>query len=455
MSLAFTGVGGLFTRLGRILKVAYTLTPQQAGYPALFDGVFAQYTSSLQAVGGQVEQLAGGLVRASSGVMGFAQSVAQQTVLQMVAADQPTQGGDLGTALTEVIRQMKAGGFYVTPNAVTLAQAQLPNFAGSGVLVLSPLRGDGLVNELAVAEVPRLSCTADAYTGGATQGREGFTLACPPAAAGTWDYDFPTGSGAQASVQAVSADDAGNPGGSLLTNGNFATWSADAIPALQSWTLTGAWGADAQQLTPGFRGTFAVQFLASGAANVALSQTFAGQTPVTPPALRSHAVNLWLRKASGTITAGVLQVALVDGSGAVISDQQGAANSFTVALNTLTTSYAAYNGVFRLPANAPASVSLQLKLTTPLAGGTVAADDVCCTPLTGFYQGGPGFAVFSGATPFLQADAWSVTVTNSQGGASYLGTFQTGVDRLLGLKGYNLLLPSTGTTLLSNSLISS
>lgn len=461
MAITFTGTGGLFTRLGRILHVGYQLTPFESSIPALYKQVFDQYLASLEEIGGAVEVQSNTLARIPSGVMNFATQAGSDTVQGMVLADQASQSITLQGAIQEVIRQMIVGGYYVTPNAITITPAQLPSFVGNGVLVTSTKRGDGLVQENSIAEVLRLTCTSDSYTGGRTQGQEQFGLTGAPVLGGVWDYDYPTGSGASAALNAISAAEYANPTGNLLTNGNFEVWTDDAIPELNFWTLgTGTWGTNIKRdTTAPNQGTYALQFQASGV-NTTLYQEFGDATDgtaVEPDGLRSYSVNLWVRKLSGTISAGVLRVALVDASGTVLNDQQGLANSFNITCSALTTSYVAYNAVFRLNATPPSEVRLQLRMTTALAGGDVLVDDACYAPMTSFYQGGPGLAIFSGATPFVAASAWNLTVTNNQGGASYCGTFQTGFERLFSMRnfgGAGLLLPSTGSTLINNSLIS-
>ena len=69
------------------------------------------------------------------------------------------------------------------------------------------------------------------------------------------------------------------------------------------------------------------------------------------------------------------------------------------------------------------------------------------------YNGGPYLAVFSGSTPFQKADSWTVNTTNSRGGASYNGTFQTAFDRLFNMRSLGLLLPSAASPTISDGLI--
>ncbi len=463
MALDFTtDPGGMFPRIGRILHVAYLLTPYETSLPAAFKDIFDQYLATLEDVGGAVEVAENQLTRIASGVMSFATGAAAATVQQMVLADQPSQAQTLQGALTEVIRQMVVQTKTVESNVIAITPTPLTGFTGNGVLVTSTKRGDGLVQENSVAEELRLACTNDSYTGSATRGQETFGLVGSPATAGVWDYDYPTGSGANTQATAISAEVDANANTNLLTNGDFEGWTPstpDAVTnALDNWTLeVGAWGTDIQQNTTNpNQGTYCLQFL-PGATNTAIYQEFddadAG-TSASPDGLRSYAVNLWLRKLSGTISAGVLTVELVDDAGTVTADQQGVNNSFTVTLSSLTTSYVAYNATFRLNDTPPDVVRLRLRISTDLAGASFLVDDICYAPMTPFYTGGPGFCVFSGATPFVTPDSWQLVVTNDQGGASYLGTFQTGFDRLFNMKSMGLLLPSSGTPNISNGLIS-
>lgn len=459
MSLNFdTGDESAFARIGRILHVAYLVTPFEASLPAAFSGINDGYNVTLQAVGGAVAVQADQLTRTASSTMAFAAQAALGVVQGMVLADAPSQGRTPQAAMAEFIRQMKAQGKTVKKNTIGLSQAALSGSVGTGVLVYSSKRGDGLVNENIIAEVPRVVCTADAYTGGATAGQEAFGLTGAPAVGNVWDYDWPGGSGAAASLAAISAAEDGNADGNLLTNGNFQSWTDDATPQLNNWTLSGGtWGTNVQQgSTSTFGGQIYVAQFDPAAANPILYQEFgdstAGTSP-TPNGLQTYFVNLWLRKLSGTISAGVLTVELTDDSGTVTQDAQGVSNSFTVTLSTLTTSYVAYNAAFRLNATPPSAVRLRLRVSTALAGASFLLANACYAPAVSAYTGGFGWQVFSGETQFVGGDGWNVTATNDQGGASYLGTFQTGFQRLFDMNGQDQLLPSSATPNISNTLI--
>ena len=431
----------LFTQLGKLGKLLYLTHGGQSGLPAAFTALFAALDPGREAILAPLATGQAGLIRSSAAWCGTPLAAAASLIQSVVAADVPAAGGSLGSALTELRRQMRAGSKTVAACTVAATGTAQSGNVGSGVLLASTRGGDGLVQEHAVAETLRLVCTADSYTGGQPAGQERFTLTGAPNTAAVSDWNWPAGSSAAATLAANSAD------ASLATNGNFASWSGSPLAA-DGWTLgTGAWGTDAQQSATGFRGAYSLQFL-PGSTLTALSQ------PVSLAALASYGLVFWLRTLSGTASAGTLVAEFVDGSGTLIADAQGVNNSLTVALTGLTTAWAASKVSFRLPAVPPAAVNLRFRLSVALSGASVLLDDVTLAPLTAAYPGGPRVGLFSGATPWAAGDAFDLAVTNDQAGASYGANFQTLLQRVSG--DWTFLLPSTGgTPSYANNLITS
>lgn len=445
----------LFDRLGDIGHVAYVLAGNQAAVPANVSALFAQYegTADADLIGSLLSQE----VTIPSPVVGPASTLAplaSTTLLRMVQASVPSINST-SAALVELIRQMTADAESVDQCTVSASAAALGSNVGDGVVVLTTKRGDGLVQENMVAEVLRLAVTRDSYTGGATQGREPVQLTGQPQTAGLWDYNYPTGSAASATASAVSASQNASASGNVLTNGDMEDWSADATPELSNWAMSGTWGTDMERSSTAYQGTYSLALLDGTSANIYQEFGASTGTTVTPVALTSYCVNFFARAIAGTVSGGVLTVELVDGSGAVINDKQGTANSFTLTLSTLTTSWAAVNGTFRIPEEPPAVMRLRLRVSTALAGDDVLIDSAAAARPTAAYAGGFGFAVFSGATPFVVGDGWDVTSANNRSGESYLGTFQALFDRFFGMRGLNLLLPSSGTPTQADTKITS
>lgn len=446
----------LFHRLGHVGGVGLSLAEKQAELPALLESLWSEYrdTDDLDLIGSQT-QVEKSTVSGAQTPMSSLSGLALPTLLRMVGASVPALKNSPTSAMTELIRQMGVEGKTVAACTVTAPATALTTNVGDGVLVTTTKRGDGLQQDNMVAESLRLSCTADSYTGGAVEGSERFQIAGNTNTAGTWDYDWPLGSAQSVSATAISADTDGNLSGNLLTNGDFEDWTDDAIPQLDDWQISGAvWGTSIQRSATGYRGDYAVELIAGTGANQILFQEFGTDTAPVPAPLNTYVVNFFARKVSGTITAGVLTVELTDDAGTVVNDEQGVANSTTLTLSTLTTSYAAVSVAFRIPNVPPDTMRIRFRVSTALVGGNVLIDDACFAPVTAAYPGGFGFVVFSGATPFVKNDGWDVVPTNNRAGRLYGATFQTLFDRLFGMRGLNQLLPTSATPTLPDSMIS-
>lgn len=467
MALDFlSNPAGLLPRLGRILHIAYINDVFQATLPAAFTSLENQYLTSLQQVIGPVSVSADGLVRVGSNVMAFATAgqgqfnAAWDTIVNMVLSDQPSQSWTRQSAMAEVVRQMKAQSIVVKKNTITLTPTALSGSVGTGVLVTTTLRADGLVQENTIAETLRLVCTQDSYTGSATVGQEQFSLVGAPILGGTWDYDYPTGSATGVQVNAIAASQTATSTGNIFTNSDFEDWSSDPAPVLSNYVLqVGTWGTNIKQdAMDSYQGTYDVEWVAGTGNNTALYQLFGDSTgtTITPTALSSVAHNIFLKRA-GVVTAGVLTVELVSSSGTVINDAQGVPNSTTITCSGLTTSYVSHSVVFRLPNNPPTTMWFRYRMSTALTGANIRMDSAALAQMNAMYTGGPAFVVFSGATPFVGGDGWSVVNGNDQGGATFCATFQTGFQRLFDFRSLGLLLPSntTPTVGAENTLITS
>src|SRR5207249_2945438 len=141
---------------------------------------------------------------------------------------------------------------------------------------------------------------------------------------------------------------------------------------LNNWTIAvGAAGTQVFKSSSGnaFDGLAALQITGDGSNLTALTQTFAAAsgsgTTVKLKPLTAYALNGWL-KMDTVPTAGVLRLALVDGSNVVINDAAGTANAVSKTLSAATTGYLPLSGVFRTPALLPSTQKLSISLTTAL-----------------------------------------------------------------------------------------
>jgi len=462
--ITLIGTNGLFTRLGKIFKLMMLINEHEGNN--LIPGVntiVGEYASPLIGVPAALAGNAATYLTGAESPASDLDTAAEQTVIQMVHADKPSKAGSLASALAEVIYQMQTGSATVqlcTPGYSTAVYPSSGGNTGDGVILLGVKRGDGLNQENIVAEVAPIVCTADAQTGGATVNQEQFTFVGAADAGNPYSYLWPTGSGGSATLTAVDATQ-NNAGGNLLTNSGFTNWTS-GVP--NNWTAdVGTPGTDFQQNNSVvYQGGSSFEFIGGTSALTSISQQFdsSSGTLGSVSSLTSLAVNFRI-KADVVPASGILKVELVggatSGSLSVLNDAQSNANSATITLSGVSTSWVAHNVIFRLPRVLPAIVKLRFVLTTAVpSGSNIFLDSAAAALLTPLYPGGPGCVVFSGATPFINGDGWLVTTTNDRGGSSFNATFQTMFDRFFGMRALGLLLPSTASSpTIADTLISS
>lgn len=209
---------------------------------------------------------------------------------------------------------------------------------------------------------------------------------------------------------------------------------------VHSIVMTGAGGAQNQfviidnttggthSITPGtstagtaqvFTGTYSYEFLGDGATLTAIYFPLTGLlSPDTP-----YAVSLWAI-CDAAIAAGVVKVELVDGiGGAIVNDDQAAANAITFNASALTTAWQHLNALqasecaFRTPAVLPPLLFLRIRLSTALTNTkNMFLDNVALTPFSELYPGGPFIQTFAGSKPFAQGDTFTITTGNDRSG---------------------------------------
>lgn len=456
MAIALTGTNGLFTRLGKILLIlADTNTWQGTTLAGDVSSLYGQFTNTigLSLIDGNDAQFNSGQLSAE-GYLAYLQTVAQSVINEMVYADVPQlSNSDLGLSLAELIRQMKVSSDSVKADTIAQTVTAGSSNHGTGVCVCSTKTADGLVAEYSYPETVTLTCTSDTSNSAVTAGNEGFTATGQVAITDTLSWQYPGGSVAQLSLSAINAT-ADNSQGNLLTNSDFETWTVSNIP--DDWTIaTGTAGTTVLRSSTAYRGTYSLNLHGNGSENTCVTQLFndSSGTPGIPLYQTQYALSVWV-KVDVVPAAGVLTFDLYDGS-AVIADQQGTNNTYSITLSGLgNTNWNNYNITFRTPYIMPTTVKLRIRLSAALTNNrNVYIDSLGFGVTSQLYQGGPSFAVFSGATPFYHPDYFSAAITNNHGGASNLKDFQTGFQRLFNMTQLGLILPSAASPTISNGLI--
>ncbi len=464
-----SAAGNLFNRLGKCgLLISQMRLNQVAQLPNLTNtttGLVAQFNSEsdIQALIGSsyISQLN------SDSIGSLAQSVANQTVNRMVFRDNPqlsltlTQSNTI-TCLFEIIRQMKIAGATILAQTVAATPGTVsnpgPHFTGNGngIIIVSTTRpSDGLILQNLLAETVLALCTSDSYIGGATAGNETITFA-GTGSVGLFDFDWPLGSNASLSVDAIDGSQ-NNASNNIMTNSGFDTFTVSNTP--NNWTIVvGTAGTNFfRETTIVYGSGSSIRFLGDGSTQVQIQQEFddsVNGTGGTLDSLTQYSVCLFMRR-DGVAATGILTVDLIDQGNNVIADANGTNNSFTIDLSTLSTNYAAYTGVFRTPLVLPTDVIIRLRQTTPYTNGR------------SFYLDRMGFgemsqlathdiftSVHSGSVNFTQGDYGTIAKTNSRGSGGSLNTWQTLLYCLLpDVVSSEIIFPYASSPSISDSLI--
>lgn len=385
------------------------------------------------------------------------QALNRQIFLSNSRISQTLQSLNTVTSLQELIRQMKVAGATVLQMTVS---ATLPTGSnggsftgiGNGIINYSLKRpSDGLLLENIFPELLQFVCTQDSYTGGATAGNEGFTITGQGSETNQFAYDWPLGSNCQITLNAINGD-ASNSSGNILTNSGFTTASTGNANFPANWVLTVGTPGTNIFLNSGIIYTAgnSLQLLGDGSTLININQPFNNSTTGTGGILNplaQYSLNLFMRRDGTTVSAGVLTVDLVDQNNVVIQDQNGVANTVSFNLNTLSTNWASFTGIFRTPQVLPTNQFLRMRLTTAInSGASCYIDKSSLGFASSCYVSGPWVVVHSGSIPFVSSDYASVLISNAFAGGGNQGTFQCLFNKLFSMQQNDLLLPSSASS---------
>lgn len=261
-------------------------------------------------------------------------------------------------------------------------------------------------------------------------------------------HTWPGGSGANATASIVDPAVDG-----LITDGGFASWSGTGSNTPDDWDIiNGDAGVTVfKSAAGGVRaGTDAAQITSDGAQATQLAQDVS-LSPNTVYALTFQA------KINTATATGTFRIALTDGDGTVLTDDAGAALSYTRNLNgQIGTAYAQFTVFFSTPRQLPSTVRLYIGTSVAATAARVITFDlvgiVAATPLYGMQNSGtsgPFVACFAGSTASATGDFYEATFTNSLGTKSFVW----GMERIFGLRNNGIYLPSSGSPTIADSLV--
>lgn len=438
-------LGGLVNNLNTYVgttvpgKISQIVTDFAGTFPQVVDGIFTNLGAFQSSPSAMISQL---------------QGYFQNAITTEIDAEAPLSSKTLPAALQQLITEMIAGGFFFAPATVSSAVTAGGSNNGNGAICIGLKANSGRQLDLVFNETILGTVSGDAQSGSATLNQELITFAGQIAAPSSLNFAYPLGSGVSNTVTCVTANVYnGNGNNNYLFDGDFEQAWVGSVPP--GWHVTVGAGQISRSTTAGtfYDGVASLQITGDSSTLTAFQTQFKvdfpGDTvPVGILPATQYCFNMWL-KVSSVPAAGVLEVALVNGSGTILQDIQGVNSSVTFALTGATTSFQAFNGMLRTPRVMPSQVFLRIRLSTALStGSNLFLDRVSLCQPTSLYASGPRLAAFSGNVPFIISDTESVAVNNN-----YANAWQILMDRMVNLKQLGLLFPTAGSTAINPALI--
>ena len=444
MALTLTGVGGVFTRLGKIFGMMVDVRAHMNDIETEIADIQGAYAAADSWMVASLVAAKEARIAQAGGVMNDLRAIATDTLVEMCWTDSQTKTAEvlptktIDSALLYLIRAMDTAvasvdGTVITVSGVTYAAGN----TGTGKLVVSvepPNLPTSNVSYLTNARDEKLEvrCIQDAQGRAIASGAETFEIR------GFTAYDnldrrFPAGSGVRQRIDCVSASiDSGGVGQNMLRNSDFENFTT-ANTADYFTTITGVAGTNfGSEATNFLRGASAFRMIGDGATLAKVRQQL-GSTVGTPAQIqadRLYCLAVWIRHSSGA-GAGNVRIKLEDTAGTAIS------NTTIDTTSAVGISYTHKTIVFRAPRTLPSTVYVSIEQSTALAvAGIMYIDELCLVEMRQIASGGCAVTVFAGATDWVADDSASLDITNGDE-----GDFCTFFDIAFGMYEKGLHLP--------------
>lgn len=445
MSVTLLGTEGFFTRggawIGEYNRVAALYG---SALDTGFQSIWNQYVSSDQAA---VQTLPDAVTafRASSVTYQNALAAdAQSSVVLQVKRDTSVVPETLARAFSIIYTQMKAANASINRPTLTATVAYGSGNLGDTKFALSTTNIYGDPLDMTLSEVFSATCTEQGSGFDST-----FSAVGEPAVA-TTQWDWPQGSGARQTVAVVDPAVDG-----IVTNGAFSSFTVANKP--DDWDIVnGAAGVTVfQSVAGGVRsGTDAVYLQSDGSSATKLEQELSLSVNTV------YAVT-FQAKMNTNSASGTLVVQFTDAAGTVLTNDAGDDLEASYALNggagEITTSYQLLTVFFATPRQIPAT-GIFLRAGYGTAGVSTRqlfldlVQVFAATPLyglTGTGTSGPFVAGVANTVVSAVGDTATFTFTNSLGTQS----FALGLERVYGLRGQGVYVPSSTSPTVADSLV--
>lgn len=454
-TLLFNRLGRAFAHGGEVRTYQATLDSEYASTAAEWSGADLEWISPLS------QGLSSRKLEATKTLEDL-DKVARRTLLETTDANFPLLEKTLRGALVELVRQMVADSETVDGSTVTVGSVTAgASNAGDGTFLVSKLapvvdaygnRAGGGDLQYVPSETIIATCRSDATLETVDEGGEIFRV-YGQRAVSRFDEDWPTGSGADLGISAVSPyrDGGFGPSRSVVTNGDFETFTANTPEHFS--VLAGTPGTHILAAGSGYSGSNALKFVGDGSTTPKIRQRFRVTSETLGHLLPDRPYSISFAAKYATLAPGVsLRVAIEDSSGTRLNAGViGREMSRTVTSASLSTSWTLYTGTCFSPVEIPKGARIVVEATGNIANTSeVFVDHLTIAEMRSLGPGLPAVQLVAGADPFRYGDSFQVAVTNNDEGA-----LQREFERFFGLRSLGIALPSTtaGTETILDSVI--
>lgn len=491
MAITYTGTNGLFTRIGKLFKIAEVTDTFKDTLKTEIEDLYGEYTAT---TGGdahahpsgpvdswQISDISSAKDQINSAIFGQLDSLVRNTAHNIVIG---TVRDGLGKEITrheealdllrdDMINHSSAyklaasdvsAGSVVSGASSTTARDNV----GTGTVLVSTTKPAYLSGAASQeyqstrAETLRFNCLQDLHLG-TIGGREIFNVVGEKSYQRS-DKKWPGGSGTKKHVPVTSAGRSGyskGTGTNLLVNSNFDDWSSTSACSL--WTLGnnggtalsssagGEGGAVATDYTRstttfGSRGDYTLQFNGNNSRKHRVTQRM-NNSDGSQAKLQANCPYIFacrIKAHTTTITSGVLSISLFNGTSSALS---GTAVTKDFSSSNQNNSWTLLSGEINIGSSTLVEdVRAAVEFTTALqADRSLLIDELVLFKPTQLYTGGPRVGIVRGDADFRLDDRFDLSFTND-----YAGKLNLFFDKFFGSPGYDALLPTGGSTTLAD-----
>jgi len=456
-------VANFSTRLGKLFGYANSIATQVSPlYAANLSSVLTTFdgTNYRNSVGNLADLLNNQMGLPSNiGLVAY-QNIASSIndfVIDAIRQEESVYDGTIGTALRKLQAVMTANSkSFAAVGTSSLTYTATSGNQGNGTILVRGYRpaSSSIFLQEMFTETLNGNCTVGGNVsnfGAATFSILGL------GALGSNNTQYPTGSGTtpvagsgiRTNITCTSASitaSSGMAGVSLISNGDFESWSAAQEPT--NWEIvTGVAGTQIGQGSTPARGSYNLQFNGDGTTLTRIRQQVASSNgaPASVSAETNYCI-MFMARVSGTSPTGTVLVALRDSAGNVVG------SSISLNLATLTTSYAIQSVSFSVARGSlPTTLYLDIYSTTAVKNAcSLMIDELIFSPMVPLYGGGPSVIAYSGSTDWNTNDSFTIAVVSN---SVSTGTFIKSFARWCKTEAQGIYLPVSGSPTESDGLV--